>query len=57
MLQESIKQLWRAKTRTEATIALDGIENGLYGDCDTLSDIEFYSLESLIRAKDRQLTH
>jgi hypothetical protein len=55
MIQNAIKQLWAAKTRGDATLALDEIENQLDGDCEALSDAEFYSLMKLIRVKNKKL--
>jgi hypothetical protein len=57
MIQEAIKQLWRARTRSEASNALDMLESGLDGDWDDLSAIEFESIMDLIRVKGSQLTH
>jgi len=55
MIHKAIKQLWRAKTRVEAGIALDEVQRCLGGDCGPLSPIEFSSLEALMRVKGRTL--
>jgi hypothetical protein len=57
MIQEAIKQLWRARTRQEASNALDMLESGLDGDWDDLSTIEFESIMGLIKIKGSQLAH
>ena len=55
MIQEAIKQLWRAKTRVDASNALDNLERSLDSDWDALSGIEFESIMSLIKIKGRDL--
>jgi len=52
-MHKAIKQLWRAKTRVEASIAISKVQHCLGGDCEPLSPTEFSSLEALMRAKSR----
>ena len=55
MTQEPLKLLWRARTRAEATIALDKMDCLLDEQWGTLSAIEFNTIISLIKIKGREL--
>ena len=57
MIQQAIKQLWRAKTRSEASEAIDRVHNALYSQLDALSADEFESVISVIRIKGRDLVN
>ena len=57
MIQKAIKQLWRAKTRSEASEAIDRVHNALYSQLDALSADEFESVISVIRIKGRDLVN
>lgn len=57
MMSEAIRMLWRAKTRAEATEALNMVESCLDKEWSALSPIEFSGLQGIIKAKNRQLTH
>ena len=56
MVQEAIKQLWRAKTRAEVSSALDMIENCSDDELGALSSAEFLTACDVARAKERKLT-
>jgi hypothetical protein len=53
MTQEAIKRLWRARTRGEATIALDEMDCLLDEQWGSISAIEFNTIISLIKIKGR----
>lgn len=54
-MREAIKQLWRARSRADATIALDNMERCPQWQWKSLSAIEFNTLIGLISAKGKQL--
>lgn len=55
MIREAIQGLWRAKTRCEATIALDWVERCLDEQPDAMSDAEVCGFLEVMNAKSRLL--